>query len=60
MMSTLIDTPYPTRRAGLDHLERIRAKLGHKYAAERNFDYGPGHHKKYDDFIALDTTPLAA
>ncbi len=44
LMNVFINAADPTRRAALDHLERIKSTLGRQYAAERNFDYGAGRH----------------
>ena len=43
-MTTPINAQVATRRIGLEHLEQIKGKLGKQYAANRNFDYGAGHH----------------
>ena len=42
-MTSIIDKPLATEKA-LEQLDAFKPKLGHAYAADRNFDNGPGEH----------------
>ena len=43
-MTSILDKPLATRENALKQLEALKPKLGHVYAADRNFDNGPGKH----------------
>ena len=43
-MTSIIDKPLATRESALEQLDAFKPKLGHAYAADRNFDNGPGEH----------------
>ena len=43
-MTSILDTPLATRENALKQLETLKPKLGRAYAADRNFDNGPGNH----------------